>query len=131
MILAIDPGKDKCGLALFNKEGKVIEQRIIKRRELFKFIDHYHEATKLIIGDTANGREIERELQRHHPKATVVLFTERETTRLARAAYWLAHPPRGLWKLVPTSFRTPPVPVDDYAAAIIGRNYLASAQLRP
>ena len=131
MILAIDPGKDKCGLALFNKEGKVVEQRIVRRHELFQAIAHYREATKLIIGDSANGRQINEELSRHHGAQQIVLFPERNTTRQAKEAYWRAHPRHGLWRLVPASLRTVPVPVDDYAAVIIGKNYLASAQLRP
>lgn len=124
MILAIDPGKDKCGLALFNKEGKLVEQKIVRRHDLFRAIAHYHEAATLVIGDTANGRAINEELARHHPQAKIVLFPELNTTRQAREAYWQAHPRHGLWRLIPTSLRTTPVPVDDYAAAIIGRNYL-------
>jgi RNase H-fold protein (predicted Holliday junction resolvase) len=126
MMLAIDPGKEKCGLALFNKEGELVEQTIVKRHDLFRFIAHY-QATTLVIGDTANGRAINEELQRHHPSQKIVLFPEYNTTRQAKAAYWQAHPRRGLWRLIPTSLRTVPVPVDDYAAVIIGRLYLASA----
>ena len=124
MILAIDPGKDKCGLALFNKEGKLLEQKIVRRHDLFRQIAHYHEAKTLVIGDTANGRAINEELQRHQHQAQIVLFPEQNTTRQAKEAYWQAHPRHGLWKLIPTSLRTTPVPVDDYAAVIIGRNYL-------
>lgn len=131
MILAIDPGKDKCGLALFNKEGRVLEQKIVKRKDLFRLLPHYHETTTIVIGDSANGREINEELQQHHLKQNISLFPERETTRQARQHYWQAHPPRGWRRLVPASLLTPPVPVDDFAAVIIGRNYLAAAQLRP
>ena len=130
MILAIDPGKDKCGLALFNKDGKLVEQKIVRRHDLIRAILHYQAAT-LVIGDTANGRQINEELLRHHPQEKIVLFPEQNTTRQAREAFWRANPPKGLWRLIPTSLRTLHVPVDDYAAAIIGRNYLASAQLRP
>jgi RNase H-fold protein (predicted Holliday junction resolvase) len=130
MILAIDPGKDKCGLALFGKEGKLVEQKIVRRHDLIRSISHYQAAT-LVIGDTANGREINKELRRHHPEQKTVLFPEVNTTRQAREAFWRANPPRGLWRLVPISLRTLHVPVDDYAAVIIGKNYLAAAQLRP
>jgi len=124
MMLAIDPGKDKCGLALFNKEGKLLEQKIVRRHDLFRAIAHYHEATTLVIGDTANGREISNELLRHQHQQQIVLFPEQNTTRQAKAAYWQAHPRHGWWRLIPTTLRTTPVPVDDYAAAIIGRNFL-------
>ena len=125
MILAIDPGKDKCGLAFFNKDGKVVEQKIIKRHDLFRQLAHY-QVTTLVIGDSANGREINRELAHHHSPAKIVLFPEQNTTRQAKEAYWRAHPPQGWRRFVPTSFLSVPVPVDDYAAAIIGERYLKS-----
>jgi RNase H-fold protein (predicted Holliday junction resolvase) len=125
VILAIDPGKDKCGLALFNKDGKVVEQTIVRRHDLFRQIAHY-QATTLVIGDSAHGREINTELLRRHPQAKVLLFPEQNTTRQAKEAYWRAHPPRGWRRFVPTSFLSVPVPVDDYAAVIIGERYLKS-----
>jgi hypothetical protein len=38
------------------------------------------------------------------------------TTLKGRELYWKLHPPKGLWKLVPTSLRTPPRDIDDLAA---------------
>jgi RNase H-fold protein (predicted Holliday junction resolvase) len=131
MILVIDPGKEKCGLALFNKDGKVVEQKIIKRKDLFRLIPHYHDATTIVIGESANGREINDELHKHHLKQNIILFPEKNSSREARDLYWQAYPPKGWRRFVPTSLLTPPVPIDDYAAVIIGRNYLAAAQLRP
>ncbi len=126
MILAIDPGKDKCGLALFNKEGKVVEQKIVKRGELHRAIVHYHEVPKLVIGDSANGRVIAEELKKLQLRQAIVLAPEKDTTWQARKLYWRAHPPHGWRRFIPTSLLTPPVPVDDYAAVLIGRRYLKS-----
>ncbi len=126
MILALDPGKDKCGLALFDKEGRVVEQKIVKRQELHRAIVHYHEVPKLVIGDSANGRAIAEELKKLKLDQTIVLFPETDTTWQARKLYWRAHPPKGWRRFVPTSLLTPPVPVDDFAAVLIGRRYLAS-----
>ncbi len=124
MILAIDPGKDKCGLALFNKEGKVVEQKIVKRQELHRAIAHYHEAPKLVIGDSANGRAIAEELKGLHPNQAIVLSPEKNSTWEARKLYWRAHPPKGWRRFVPTSFLSLPTAIDDYAAVIIGQRYL-------
>jgi len=41
---------------------------------------------------------------------------ESYSTLEGRALYWQLHPPRGLWRLVPTSLRVPPRPIDDLAA---------------
>lgn len=124
MILALDPGKDKCGLALFNKEGKVVEQKIVKRPDLHRAIVHYHDVPKLVIGDSANGRAIAEELKKLRLSQAIVLFPEKNSTREGRQLYWRAHPPKGWRRLVPISLLTPSVPVDDYAAVIIGRRYL-------
>ncbi|MBN3032886.1 MAG: pre-16S rRNA-processing nuclease YqgF [Candidatus Saganbacteria bacterium] len=126
MILALDPGKDKCGLALFGKDGKVVEQRIVKRRELHRAIAHYHEAARIVIGDSANGRAIAEELKKLNLPRTISLFPEKDTTWQARKLYWRAHPPQGWRRFVPVSLLTVPVPVDDYAAVIIGQRYLAT-----
>lgn len=123
MILAIDPGKDKCGLALLNKEGKVLEHSVIKRGELARLITHYLSAT-VVIGEAAAGREINAELAKHHPGLKIIMFSEKDSTRQARDLYWRANPPRGWRRFVPTSFLTPPVPIDDYAAVIIGKRFL-------
>ncbi|MDD5593859.1 MAG: hypothetical protein PHG97_03850 [Candidatus Margulisbacteria bacterium] len=123
MILAIDPGKDKCGLAFLDKAGKVLEQKIIKRKDLFRLVPHYQAAT-IVVGESANGRIVLAELQKHHPGQRIVLADEKDSTSQARDLYWRANPPRGWRRFVPTSFLTPPVPVDDYAAVIIGQRFL-------
>ena len=43
----------------------------------------------------------------------------------ARELYFREHPPRGWRRLVPTGLQLPPVPVDDYAAILIARRFLA------
>ena len=55
----------------------------------------------------------------------VHLVDEYETSRRARELYFRDHPPRGWRRLVPTGLQLPPVPVDDYAAILIARRYLA------
>ncbi len=49
------------------------------------------------------------------------LADERMTTQDARALYWRLHPPRFLWRIIPTSLRVPPRPIDDLAAWAIVR----------
>ncbi len=38
------------------------------------------------------------------------------TTLKGRELYWRLHPPEGLWRLIPTTLRTPPRDIDDLAA---------------
>ena len=41
-----------------------------------------------------------------------------------RKLYFQENPPKGWKKLIPLGMQVPPVPVDDYAAIVIGRKYL-------
>lgn len=56
---------------------------------------------------------------------------ERHTTERARAEYWRAHPPRGLWRLVPLGLQVPGEPYDDFAALIMARDFLAKSLREP
>ena len=54
----------------------------------------------------------------------IVLINEYRTTDEARKLYFQENPPKGWKKLIPLGMQVPPVPVDDYAAIVIGRKYL-------
>ncbi|MFA5034903.1 MAG: pre-16S rRNA-processing nuclease YqgF [Candidatus Margulisiibacteriota bacterium] len=128
MIVAIDPGKDKCGLAVLANDGTVKERRVVPRDEIVaETVAAYrqHAPFAVVIGKSANGKTLQKELTLKGIVTTAV--PEKNTTREARTRYWLENPPRGFWRLVPVSFRFPPVPVDDFAAVIIGERYLTKA----
>ncbi len=127
MILAIDPGKNKCGLAVMDEKRQVFERRVLERvqlsREVLQLIAKYRVRT-VVIGRSASGRDVEIELLRLNLKANLVFTPEKDSTRQARVRYWKENPPKGLLRFFPTSLRVPPVPVDDYAAIILGERYL-------
>ena len=127
MILAIDPGKEKCGLAVLNPEGKVLAANIVTRLDIAKTVLNFlsqYSIQNIIIGHSASGREVEKEISRLDLKANLIYVSEFNSTVEARRRYWQEHTPKGLWRLIPTSFRYPPVPIDDYAAIILGERYL-------
>ena len=53
------------------------------------------------------------------------LVDEYETSREARGLYFAEHPPRGWRRLVPLGLQLPERPIDDYAAILIARRFLA------
>jgi hypothetical protein len=55
----------------------------------------------------------------------VHIIDETDTTYRARALYFAEHPPRGWRRLLPLGLQVPPGPIDDYAAMLIARRYLA------
>jgi RNase H-fold protein (predicted Holliday junction resolvase) len=127
MILAIDPGKEKCGLAVLDQNAKVLERETIGRGELSNQVQRlaakYHLPT-IVIGRSSFGKTAERELLKLELKVHFVFIPEKDSTVEARRRYWRENRPRGLWKLVPAGLRVPPRPVDDYAAVILGERYL-------
>lgn len=127
MILAIDPGKEKNGLAVLNREGNVLGQEIVPQKEIKGSILHLlskHIISVIVVGRSAFGRELEKTLLRMEIKNNIIFVSEKNSTLEARRRYWKDNRPKGLWRLIPTTLRFPPVPVDDYAAVVLGERYL-------
>jgi RNase H-fold protein (predicted Holliday junction resolvase) len=127
MILAIDPGKEKCGLAVLDQNGKTLKKKVIAREEAAKLISQHvaeHGISTLVIGRSSFGKAMEKELLKLDLPANLIFVSEKHSTLEARKRYWQENRPRGLWRLVPTTLRVPPVPIDDYAAVILGERYL-------
>ena len=123
MLIVIDPGKIKCGVAIFDDQGVLQKQQLVHRLFLPVYLSRF-KITKLVIGESPVGKRIAAEIEAAGIKGEKVFVAEENSTFEARRRYWLANPPRGLWRLVPTSFRFPPKPVDDFAAVILGERYL-------
>lgn len=70
-------------------------------------------AEKIYIGNGTSSEDLIRLLE---GVCDVETADEYATTLKGRELYWRIHPPKGLWKLIPTSLRTPPRPIDDLAA---------------
>ena len=125
--MAIDPGKEKCGLAVLDQNGKTLKKKVIAREEAAKLISQHvaeHGISTLVIGRSSFGKAMEKELLKLDLPANLIFVSEKHSTLEARKRYWQENRPRGLWRLVPTTLRVPPVPIDDYAAVILGERYL-------
>jgi RNase H-fold protein (predicted Holliday junction resolvase) len=124
-VLAIDPGRDKCGLAVVDAREGLLARAVVRRDDLMSTLRewrHRYRPELLLLGSGTGSREL-RELLKQ-VSLPVQSVSERHTTRLARQRYFADTPPRGWRRLFPTSLLTPPVPVDDYAAWILAEQYL-------
>lgn len=124
-ILAIDPGRGKCGLAVVAHPDHILELAVAPRSELIsrvRDILHRFPVETVVMGDRTGSREASREL-REGGVTSIVTVPEHETTMKARARYFRDHPARGFMRLLPTGLRTPPRPVDDYAAVLLAEEY--------
>jgi RNase H-fold protein (predicted Holliday junction resolvase) len=126
-ILGIDPGREKVGLAVVNQDGEILWRKIVPARELGlalrEALDSYQPEVLALGGSTASGaaRTI---LDGAGANLKVTVVDEKNSTLEARALYWEANPPSGWRRLVPLSLQAPPEPVDDFAAAVLGRRLL-------
>lgn len=131
MILAIDPGSEKTGIALVNEDGSLAKKEIIPTRDLEMLSAAWArmgEARVIAMGNGTHHKELTRRVEEGLKEAglsiSVELVDEKYTTEMGKERYWADHPARGLARLIPRGMRTVPVPVDDYTAWIIGQIYL-------
>ena len=125
-ILAIDPGREKTGIAILNNSD-VLEHKIINSEELVQTIKSLLEKyiiKTIVMGNGTSSKKKYDLLKREFMDRDIVLINEYRTTDEARKLYFQENPPKGWKKLIPLGMQVPPVPVDDYAAIVIGRKYL-------
>lgn len=125
-ILAIDPGREKTGIAIL-KNSDVLEHKIINSEELVQIIKSLLEKyiiKTIVMGNGTSSKKKYDLLKQEFIDRDIVLINEYRTTDEARKLYFQENPPKGWKKLIPLGIQVPPVPVDDYAAIVIGRKYL-------
>ena len=125
-ILSIDPGREKTGIAIL-KNSDVLEHKIINSDELVQIIKSLLEKyiiKTIVMGNGTSSKKKYDLLKREFIDRDIVLINEYRTTDEARKLYFQENPPKGWKKLIPLGMQVPPVPVDDYAAIVIGRKYL-------
>ena len=125
-ILSIDPGREKTGIAILNNSD-VLEHKIINSEELVQIIKSLLEKyiiKTIVMGNGTSSKKKYDLLKREFMDRDIVLINEYRTTDEARKLYFQENPPKGWKKLIPLGMQVPPVPVDDYAAIVIGRKYL-------
>ena len=125
-ILAIDPGREKTGIAIL-KNSDVLEHKIINSEKLVQIIKSLLEIyiiKTIVMGNGTSSKKKYDLLKRELIDRDIVLINEYRTTDEARKLYFQENPPKGWKKLIPLGMQVPPVPVDDYAAIVIGRKYL-------
>ena len=104
IVLAIDPGRRKCGIAVCGPGG-VVARRIVPLEDVAAVAREWaaaHRVERVLLGNRTGAREV-----------------------AARRRYFDDHPPRGWRRLVPRSLLLPPEAYDDYAAVLLAEAYLA------
>lgn len=131
MILAMDPGTVKSGLAVVEEDGALIMKAIIPTNRLEKEIGiviEKYDIRTLVMGDGTNHASVKNRIealfQEKERSVPVVLVNEKYTTEMGEALYRKDHPPKGWKRFLPQGLLPVEDPVDDYVAWIIGNIYL-------
>lgn len=126
-VLAIDPGREKCGVAVVDEKGIIVSQAIVARGGVVEavglLVGHYG-LQRVTVGHATASKKLEEELVRAMPAIAILRIDETGSTLEARHVYWQENPPKGWRKMVPLSLQNPPEPIDGYAAVVLARRSL-------
>lgn len=126
-VLGIDPGTRKVGFAIIeDADSPALARGIEPLETLLDRLRPLLERHPIAAVALGSGTNVNRLAQMLHPlDVPVHVIDESDTTYRARALYFSEHPPTGWRRLLPLGLQVPPGPIDDYAAMLIARRYLA------
>jgi RNase H-fold protein (predicted Holliday junction resolvase) len=127
-VLAVDPGREKCGLAVVHADGRVLHRAVVATSDIGEAVENAvrtHRVELLLLGDRTAAAHVCRALgKRVH--LNTVMVDEHRSSEHGRRRYFRENPPRGWRRLLPLGLQTPPRPYDDYVAVVLAERYLAA-----
>ena len=130
-VLAIDPGKTKCGMALATRDSADVVHLmwhcIVPREDVIAKLQEAHDQvafSMIIVGSGTTSKPLIADIRAEMPSMAILVVDEKDTTYQARERYWEHNPRRGWRRFLPSTLQLPPEPVDDYAALIIAERVL-------
>lgn len=128
LIIAIDPGREKCGVAvLATSPVSVLLRQVVPAADLLprlKALLSNHAGSEIVLGRGTGSDVIAQSVRAEFPDTRLHLVEERDTSRLARARYCRETPARGWRRLLPSGLRFPEEPYDDFVAVILAEEFL-------
>lgn len=127
MILGIDPGRNKCGVAVLTEDGKEVFKDISKTSKLSKKLEEVLEnysIDKIILGNGTYADKIYNILKLLFDEKKIIFINEENSTYIAEQKYLKDNPPLGLNFLNKIMKFKPKKPLDDYTAVVLVEKYL-------
>lgn len=127
IILSIDPGTHKCGIAILS-QNHCIKHTIVKREGVINIIDCYirdYNIDSIVIGNGTGSKSIISDLKKYID-IPLHQVNESFSTLEARQLYFRDNPPRGWRRFIPQSLLIPDRDYDDYVAIVIGRRFIGA-----
>ena len=133
MILGFDPGRDKCGIAIMDKNRQLHYHQVVESPKITTTITQLNQQfdiNLIVIGDQTTSKIWQQNLTKIiSEKVPIIKIDERYSSLEARHRYWQIYPPQGLVRLIPPGMRIPPKPIDDIVAIILIERYLNSKSI--
>lgn len=129
-IVSIDPGRDKCGVAVVDARDGVLARGVVPTETVAMLARDWaraYRAAQVVLGNGTGCKRV-RKFVTDLMDLPIELVPEFNTTRRARERYFQDNPPRSWWRRLFLAFQSPPVPVDDYAAILIAEDYLVEKE---
>lgn len=126
-LLAIDPGREKCGVAVVTYHREVLEQEIISTPDLPLRVAYHvgrYGINLIVMGDRTGAREVRDALRQAGYQMEIAFVDEDHSSELGRRRFLLVNAGAGLQRFLPIGLRTPDRPYDDYVAIILAERYL-------
>lgn len=131
IVLGVDPGRRKCGLAVVHRDGdghiSILWRAIVAPEEVVATAQaqaEKHPFTMCVVGSGTRSNPVVQGLADAWPGVGIVIVNEQDSTLLARQLYWEAHGRHGWRRLLPASLQLPPEDIDDFAAVVIAQRFL-------
>lgn len=126
-LLTVDPGREKCGLAVVTTHREVLERDIVETPDLVerlaRLIAQYG-CTTVVLGDRTYARETAALLRDGGIGLEIVFVDEDHSSEEGRERFLRVTPARGWQRLLPLGLRTPNRPYDDFVAIILAERFL-------
>lgn len=126
LVIAVDPGRAKCGIAVVDANGKVYHRAVTPTETLLSLLNdlagRFHPCA-IVVGGGTGASALRETIAAAAFPAPVFWVDERHTSEAARARYLAENPPRGWRRLIPRSLRFPEQPYDDYVAVILAERW--------
>ena len=132
-VTAIDPGRDKCGVAVLDESGAVLDKFVVQTDSFVGALRHClqeYPHSQVIVGDGTTSEALQARIADELPDLTFDLVPEQHTTERALELWRDVEPARGWRRLLPRSLRFPRRPIDDFAAWVLATDYLSDRNAR-
>lgn len=139
IVLAIDPGREKCGIAIC-EPGDSVRARVLHREvvatervvaRVLQLLPQFgFEA--VLMGDGTHSSVLSKAVRAVLTESLPLhLVPEAFTSQRARERLRAESLPRGIWKLIPQGMRATPHSYDDHVAVILAEDWFSAQTPEP